>query len=101
MMETIDFTLAVDQPLSQAQTQILDRVDSRLRSAGLTRHEKGDAVEYQPRFIGLVFVWMVRRLSGEHVTFSFEERGRTTEVRVTGKLRKRAHAQVTEAFGGV
>jgi hypothetical protein len=99
-MKAIDFTLTIDQPLPEAQTQSLDRIDSRLRSVGFAQHVKGDAVEYRPRFIGLIFVWAVRRLSGEHVTFTFEEQGRATEVRVTGKLRERAYAQVSEAFGG-
>ena len=58
------------------------------------------AVEFRPRFIGLAIVWAVRRLQDEHVTFTFEEHGRTTEVRVTGKLRRRAHTEVTRAFDG-
>jgi hypothetical protein len=32
--------------------------------------------------------------------FAFEQRGPVTEVRVTGKLRSRARAEVTEALGG-
>jgi hypothetical protein len=100
-MKAIDFTLTIDQPLYEAQTQSLDRVDSRLRSVGFAQHVKGTAVEYRPKFVGLVIVWAVRRLSGEGVTFTFEEQGRATEVRVTGKLRERAYAQVSEAFGGV
>ena len=49
--------------------------------------------------LGLVFVWLYRRLAGEHVTLTFEEQGRRTEVRVTGKLRDRAYAEVNEEFG--
>ena len=100
-MKTLDFAVTVDQPLPEARTGILDGVDRRLRSAGFAQHVDGDTVHYRPRFVGLVIVWAVRRLTGEHVTFTFETQGRTTEVRVTGKLRDRAHAEVTEAFGGV
>jgi hypothetical protein len=35
----------------------------------------------------------------EHVTIAFEQQGSSTEVRVTGKLRDRAYAEVNEAFG--
>ena len=45
-------------------------------------------------------VWLVRRLQNEHVAFAFEQRGQVTDVRATGKLRDRAHAEVTEALGG-
>jgi hypothetical protein len=100
-MKTIDFIVTVDQPLAGAQAQILSGIGGRLQSVGLTQRLKGNRVEYRPRFVGLIFVWAVRRLSGEHVTFTIEEQGRTSEVRVTGKLRKRAYSEVTEAFGGV
>jgi hypothetical protein len=100
-MKTIDFAVTVDQPESQARARILDGIDRRLRSVGFTQRAVGNTVEYRPRFVGLVFVWLARRLSGEHVTLAFEEQGRITEVRVTGKLRQRAHSEVTEAFGGI
>jgi hypothetical protein len=100
-MKTIDFIVTVDQPMPGAQAQIVDGVGGRLRSVGLTERVTGNQVEYRPRFVGLVFVWAVRRLSGEGVTFTIQEQGRTSEVRVTGKLRQRAYSEVTEAFGGV
>ena len=71
-MQSLDLTVTVDRPMPDAQTQILGSVDSRMQSAGFT----------------------------EHVMFAFEQRGPATEVRVTGKLRSRAHAEVTEALGG-
>ncbi len=58
---------------------------------------QGDALTYRPKFTGLVWVWTIRPLSDEHVTFAFEQQGRVTEMRVTGKLHDRAHA---EALGG-
>jgi hypothetical protein len=99
-MESLDLTVTVDRPLPDAQTQILDSVDSRLRSVGFTGHRQDNGLDYRPKFIGLVIVWLVRRLQDEHVMFAFEQRGPVTEVRVTGKLRDRAHAEVTEALGG-
>ncbi len=99
-MESLDLTVTVDRPVPDAQTQILDSVDSRLRSVGFTRHPQDNGLNYRPKFIGLVFVWLVRRLQDEHVMFAFEQRGQVTEVRVTGKLRDRARAEVTEALGG-
>ena len=99
-MESLDLTVTVGRPMPDAQTQILDRVDSRLRSAGFTGHPQGNGLNYRPKFIGLVFIWLVRRLRDEHVMFAFEQRGQVTEVRVTGKLRDRACAEVTEALGG-
>jgi hypothetical protein len=56
-------------------------------------------ITYRPKFIGLVFVWLYRRLADEHVTLTFKEQGSRTEVRVAGKLRDRAYAEVTEEFG--
>lgn len=100
-MKTIDFKVTIDRPMAEAQAQVVDGVGSRLRSSGLTERVAGNQVEYRPKFVGLVFLWLARRLSGEQVTFTFEERGRTSEVAVTGKLRNRAYAEVTEAFGGV
>jgi hypothetical protein len=100
-MKTVDLKVTIDQPLSGAQTQIVDGVGSRLRSSGLTQRITGNQVEYRPKFVGLVFWWLIRRLRGEGVTFTFEEQGRTSEVHVTGKLGDRAYAEVTEAFGGV
>ena len=73
--------------MPDAQTQILDSVDSRLRSAGFTGHRQDNGLNYRPKFIGLVIVWLVRRLQDEHVMFAFEQRGRVTEVRVTEATR--------------
>jgi cytochrome c-type biogenesis protein CcmE len=54
-------------------------------------------MECRPKFVGLVIVWTVRRLQDEHVTFTFTDQGRVTEVRAAGQLRDRAH---TEVLGG-
>jgi hypothetical protein len=99
-MQDIDLTVTVDQPMPDAQDQILDRVDDRLRGVGLTQRVTPGGVQYRPKFIGLVFVWLVRRAMHEGVTFTFDPRGRATEVRVAGKLRGRAHTELTEALGG-
>jgi hypothetical protein len=99
-MESLDLTVMVDQPMPDAQAQILGTVDSRMRSVGFAGRPQDNGVNYRPKFIGLVFVWLIRRLQGEHVMFAFEQRGPVTEVRVTGKLRSRARTEVTEALGG-
>jgi hypothetical protein len=99
-MNMTDFAVTVDQPMPEAQTQILDSIAPRLRAVGFSQRVMGNAVEFRPRFVGLVIIWAIRRIQDEHVTFTFEEHGRITEVRVTGKLRRRAHAEVTSAFGG-
>jgi hypothetical protein len=99
-MQSLDLTVTVDRPMPDAQTKFLGEVDSRMRSAGLTGRPQANGVNYRPKFIGLVFVWLIRRLQDEHVLFAFEQRGQATEVRVTGRLRSRAQAEVTEALGG-
>jgi hypothetical protein len=99
-MQDIDLTVTVDQPMPAAQDRILDRVDHRLRGAGLTQKVTLGGVDYRPKFVGLVFVWLIRRLRHEGVTFTFDARGRSTEVRAAGRLRDRAHTELTEALGG-
>jgi hypothetical protein len=99
-MNQIDLTMTVDGPVPKAESLIVDRVGPRLRDVGLTGHQLDGAIVYRPRFVGLPTVWLVRRLQGEGVTFTFTERGPVTEVRANGKLRDRAHAEVTEALGG-
>ena len=99
-MQHIDFAVTVDAPMPEAQDRILDRVDRRLRSAGLSRRQLDGAIVYRPKFIGLPLVWLVRRLQNEHMTFTFTEQGPVTDVRAAGRLRDRAHAEVTEALGG-
>jgi hypothetical protein len=99
-MNMTDIAVTVHQPMPEAQNQILDGIAPRLRSAGFRQQVKGNAVEFRPRFVVPVIVWAVRCLRGEHVTFTFEELGRTTEVRVIGKLGSRAHAEVVRAFDG-
>jgi hypothetical protein len=99
-MQDIDLTVTVDQPMPDAQDRILDRVDARLRGVGYTRRAAPGGVDYRPKFVGLVFVWLVRRAMHEGVTFTFDPHGRATEVRVAGKLRDRAHTELTEALGG-
>ena len=32
-------------------------------------------VEYRPKFIGLVVIWLIRRMQHEGVTFTFDARG--------------------------
>jgi hypothetical protein len=99
-MKRIEFTVNVDGALAEAQARVLGSIDTVLRARGLGQHPKADGAEYRPRFVGLVVVWAVRRLQNEHVTVSFEHRGSTTEVRVTGRLRDRAYTELTEALGG-
>ena len=98
-MQAIELTLTVDRPMPGAGTQILDTFEPRMRSVGFTANGQGDVITYRPKFIGLVFVWLYRRVCDEHVTLSFRQQGSSTEVRVTGKLRDRAYAEVNEAFG--
>jgi len=98
-MQNIDLRLTVDRPMPGAGTQIMDAFDPRMRSIGFNPSSHGDVTTYRPRFVGLVFVWLYRRLSDEHLKLAFEQHGQTTEVRVTGKVRSRAHAEVSEEFG--
>ena len=98
-MQAVDLTVSVDRPMPAAGTRILDAFEPRMRSVCFTASGQGDVTTYRPRFVGLVFVWLYRRLAGEHVTLTFEQQGSSTEVRVTGKLRDRAYAEVTEEFG--
>jgi hypothetical protein len=99
-MNTVNIEVTVDAPMPEAEDRIHDRVDRRLRSVGFTgRHLDGELV-YRPKFIGLPLVWLLRRLQNEHVAFTFTEQGPATDVRATGRLRDRAHAEVTEALGG-
>jgi hypothetical protein len=99
-MQNIDLTVTVDQPMPQAQDRIVDRVDHRLRGVGLTQRVTPAGVEYRPKFVGLVALWLVRRAMHEGVTFTFDPHGAATEVRAAGRLRDRAHAELTEALGG-
>jgi hypothetical protein len=98
-VQAVDLTVTVARPMPGAGSQILDTFEPRMRSVGFTAGGQGDVITYRPKFVGLVFVWVYRRLSGEHVTLAFSQRGSSTEVRVTGKLRDRAYAEVNEEFG--
>jgi len=98
-MQAIDLTLTVERPMPGAGTQILDTFEPRMRSVGFTTKGQGDVITYRPKFVGLVFVWLYRRIADEHVTLSFRQQGSSTEVRVTGKLRDRAYTEVNEEFG--
>jgi hypothetical protein len=98
-MQAIDFTVTVDRPMPGAGTRILDTFEPRMRSVNFKTDGQGDVITYRPKFIGLIFVWLYRRLSGEHVTLAFKQQGSSTQVRVTGKLRDRAYAEVNEEFG--
>jgi hypothetical protein len=96
-MQPIGLKMTIDRPMPDAQAQILEPC---MRSVHFAGHADGDAMKYRPKFIGLPAVWLIRRLANEHVTFTFSRQGPATEVQVTGKLRPRAHAEVTETFGG-
>ena len=98
-MKAIDFAVTVNGPVAEAQNRILDSVDHRLRSVGYAGREKAETLEYQPKFAVPAVVWAIRRLQHEHVTFTFEEQGQVTEVRVTDRLRDRGHIELTEALG--
>jgi hypothetical protein len=99
-MKTVNINVTVDAPMPEAEDRILDRVDRRLRSVGFTGRQTDGALVYQPKFIGLPLVWLARRLQNEHVAFTFTEQEPVTDVRAAGRLRDRAHAEVTEALGG-
>ena len=99
-MNQIDLTMTVDGPAPVAERAILDRLGPRLDGAGLTRRHRDGAVEYRPKFTVPALLWLIRRIQGEGVTFTFTEQGPVTHVLVRGKLRDRAHAEVTEALGG-
>jgi hypothetical protein len=99
-MKPLDLSVTVNQPAQEAQDRILDRVGPGLRALGFTGRVQAGAAEYRPRFFGLFIVWLVRRLRGEHVTLTFEQRGRATEVRAAGRLRNRDHAEFTEMLTG-
>ena len=99
-MQDIDLSVTVDRPMPDAQDRLLDRVDDRLRGAGLAQRVTPGGVEYRPKFIGLVVIWLIRRMQHEGVTFTFDARGPVTDVRAAGRLRDRAHAELTEALGG-
>ena len=99
-MQDIDLSVTVDRPMPDAQDRLLDRVDDRLRGVGLTQRVTPGGVEYRPKFIGLVVIWLIRRMQHEGVTFTFDARGSVTDVRAAGRLRDRAHAELTEALGG-
>jgi hypothetical protein len=99
-MEAVDFAMTVNQPMPDAQSEIISKIEPRMRSIGYAGHSNGDAVRYRPKFVGLVIIWVYRRIiQNEQVTFSFKSSGPATEVRVSGKLRPRAVAEVTEAVG--
>jgi hypothetical protein len=99
-MNQIDLTVTIDKPAGEAESLILNRVDTRLRSVGLTGRQLDGTLVYRPKFIGLVWVWLIRRLQGEGVTFTFTKQGPVTHVLARGKLGDRARAEVTEALGG-
>ncbi|HEX4092649.1 MAG TPA: hypothetical protein VHZ33_28345 [Trebonia sp.] len=98
-MHEIDLKVTVERPMPGAGIQILDTFEPRMRSVGFNPSSDGDTTTYRPKFVGLFFVWLYRRLADEHVTLAFEQQGQVTEVRVTGKVRDRAYAEVSEEFG--
>jgi hypothetical protein len=98
-MKSIELSLTVDRPIREAQDQVLGEIDPLLRT-GYTSRRTGDTVEYRPKFIGLPLLWVIRRIQGDQVTFTFERRGSATEVRILGRLRNRRHAELTEVLSG-
>jgi hypothetical protein len=96
-MEAVNLTMTVNQPMADTQSEIISKVEPRMHSVGFTGHANGDSVRYRPRFVGFPAIWLIHLIQGEQVTFSFESRGMATEVRVSGKLRSRAAAEVAEA----
>jgi hypothetical protein len=99
-MNQIDLTMTVHGPALEAERLVRDRIGPRLDGAGLTGRQRDGTVEYRPKFAVPAVVWLVRRLQGEGVTFTFTEQGTVTHVLVRGKLRNRARAEVTDALGG-
>jgi hypothetical protein len=99
-MQPINIKVTIDRPVPDARVQILDNVEPRMRSVRFSGRAEGDVVTFRPKFRGSPAVWLVRRLSDEHLKLAFEQEGSVTQVQVTGKLHRRAHAEVIEAFGG-
>jgi hypothetical protein len=99
-MNQIDLTMTVDGPVPDAERLIRERVGSRLDGVGLTGRVRDGAVRYRPALTFPAAFWLIRLLRGEGVTFTFTEQGPVTQVLVRGKLRDRAHTEVTEALGG-
>jgi len=98
-MKSIELSVTVARPMREAQDQVLGQIDPLLRT-GYTARRAGDTVEYRPKFIGLPLLWVIRRIQGDQVTFTFERRGSATEVRILGRLRNRRHAELTEVLSG-
>jgi ABC-2 type transport system ATP-binding protein len=62
----------------------------------------GPATEIKAKVIGLPTVWLIRRLSNEHVTFTFEQQGPVTEVRVCPpRWPRQARATGQKPFGSL
>jgi hypothetical protein len=99
-MQPIEIKVTVDRPVPDARAQILGNVEPRMRSVHFSGKDEGDAVTYRPKFMGLPTVWLIRRLSNEHLKVAFEQDGSVTQVLVTGKLGGRTHAEVIAALGG-
>jgi hypothetical protein len=99
-MQPVNLEVTIERPMAGAQAQLLDSIEPRMRSVHFSRRAFGDTVTYRPKFMGLSKIWVICHLSNQHVTFVFEQEGPTTQVRVTGRLRPRVHAEVTDALGG-
>lgn len=100
-MKPIDDAVTIGAQVSQAQARIADRVSPRLDALGFASSRRDGALEYRPKFSWPMGLWALRRLQGEHVTITFDPQGTATEVRAVGKLRDRAHAELTEALRGM
>jgi len=90
-MKSIDLTMTIDLPLPRARNRTVEWVDNLMRASGYTRHDRSDAVEYQPRFVGLPAVWAIRHLIGEHLTLTFVPQGSATHVHADGRIRNGAY----------
>lgn len=100
-MKPIDDAVTIGGQVPEAQARIVDSVGPRLRALGFASRQRADAVDYLPKFSWPIGLWALRRMQGEHVTITFDPQGAATEVRAVGKLRDRAHAEVTEALRGM
>lgn len=98
-LKQISLVVPVDYPPDEAQDNILRAVDPRLRALGYAPQSDTGTVAYRLKVYWPAFVWAVRALRGERVTFTFESRGAGTHVRVDGRLRDDAYTEVTEALG--
>ena len=97
-MKPVDLTITMNQPVAEAQAAVADKVGPRLD--GFNERRGTDTVEYRPKVVWPLIVWLVRLAQGQHVTFTFVPQGQGTEVHASGRLGDSAHADVVEALNG-